>query len=62
MASSKSKWRTGSSASADSLESVDRYSHEYVKRPYNPPVGLVTPETDKEMAKRTYKYDPHLDP
>jgi adenine-specific DNA-methyltransferase len=28
----------------------------------NPPVGLVTPETDKETGKKAYAYDPHLDP
>jgi adenine-specific DNA-methyltransferase len=28
----------------------------------NPPVGLVTPDTDKDGAKKTYQYDPHLDP
>jgi hypothetical protein len=24
--------------------------------------GLVTPETDKDTGKKTYAYDPHLDP
>lgn len=43
-------------------ESVDQYVHDYEQRPYNPPVGLVTPETDKEMPKTHYEYDPHLDP
>ena len=28
----------------------------------NPPVGLVTPDTDKDTGKTTYAYDPHLDP
>jgi len=29
----------------------------------NPPVGLVTPETDPDAgAKKSYAYDPHLDP
>ena len=28
----------------------------------NPPVGLVTPETDPETGRKTYAYDPHLDP
>ena len=29
----------------------------------NPPVGLVTPDTDPDAgAKKTYAYDPHLDP
>ena len=33
------------------------------KRPNNPPVGLVTPETDPPVpTKQTYAYDPHLDP
>ncbi|MEW6605019.1 MAG: site-specific DNA-methyltransferase [Thermoproteota archaeon] len=43
-------------------ERVDQYVHDYEQRPYNPPVGLVTPETDKEMPRRRYEYDPHLDP
>lgn len=43
-------------------ESVDQYVHDYEQRPYNPPVGLVTPESDKEMPRRRYEYDPHLDP
>ena len=41
---------------------VDQYIHDYEKRPYNPPVGLVIPETDKEMPRTRYEYDPHLDP
>jgi adenine-specific DNA-methyltransferase len=29
----------------------------------NPPVGLVTPDTDRDGGTRkTYAYDPHLDP
>jgi adenine-specific DNA-methyltransferase len=32
------------------------------QRANNPPVGLVTPHTDKESGKKTYAYDPHLDP
>ena len=32
------------------------------KRVNNPPVGLVTPYTDKETGKKTYAYDPHIDP
>ena len=30
----------------------------------NPPVGLVTPDTDPDAGqqKKTYAYDPHLDP
>jgi hypothetical protein len=66
MDNSKSKRRSverrDSKGSGGSLESVDQYVHDYEKRPYNPPVGLVTPETDKEMPRRKYQYDPHLDP
>jgi adenine-specific DNA-methyltransferase len=41
---------------------IEQYSHEGKKRKNNPPVGLVTPETDQGETKRTYAYDPHLDP
>lgn len=41
---------------------IDQYQHKGKKRVNNPPVGLVTPETDKETGKKTYAYDPHLDP
>jgi adenine-specific DNA-methyltransferase len=41
---------------------VESYQHKDKKRLNNPPVGLVTPETDPEPAKKTYEYDPHLDP
>jgi len=32
------------------------------KRLNNPPVGLVTPESDCKEDKAEYRYDPHLDP
>ena len=41
---------------------IDQYDHKGKKRVNNPPVGLVTPETDKETGKKQYAYDPHLDP
>ncbi len=41
---------------------IEQYDHKGKKRVNNPPVGLVTPETDKETGKKTYAYDPHLDP
>jgi len=42
---------------------IDSYAHTDQKRPNNPPVGLVTPDTEPlETAKKTYEYDPHLDP
>ncbi len=42
---------------------IERYEHTDKKRVNNPPVGLVTPQTDPPTIKRrTYEYDPHLDP
>jgi len=41
---------------------IEQYDHKGKKRVNNPPVGLVTPETDKESGKKTYAYDPHIDP
>jgi hypothetical protein len=42
---------------------IESYEHRDKKRANNPPVGLVTPETDPDAgAKKTYAYDPHLDP
>ena len=32
------------------------------KRKNNPPVGLVTPETDGIEEKQAWRYDPHIDP
>lgn len=41
---------------------IEQYQHKGKKRVNNPPVGLVTPDTDKDAGKKKYKYDPHLDP
>jgi len=42
---------------------IEQYDHTRKKRANNPPVGLVTPETDPpDPPKKTYAYDPHLDP
>ena len=41
---------------------VENYTHAGKERVNNPPVGLVTPETDKDIGKKTYVHDPHLDP
>jgi len=40
---------------------IEQYDHKGKKRVNNPPVGLVTPDTDKETGKKTYAYDPHID-
>ena len=41
---------------------IEQYDHKGKTRVNNPPVGLVTPETDRETGKKSYSYDPHLDP
>ncbi len=41
---------------------IDSYRHEDKERVNNPPVGLVTPDTDQDSGKKVYSYDPHLDP
>ena len=41
---------------------IETYEHKDKQRLNNPPVGLVTPETDREEGSRSYSHDPHLDP
>ena len=41
---------------------IESYHHRDKERLNNPPVGLVTPETDRDVGRKTYTYDPHLDP
>jgi len=41
---------------------IEQYEHKGKTRLNNPPVGLVTPQTDRESGKKTYRYDPHIDP
>ena len=41
---------------------VENYTHDSKERVNNPPVGLVTPDTDRDEPDKTYAYDPHLDP
>jgi adenine-specific DNA-methyltransferase len=43
---------------------IESYEHRDKERANNPPVGLVTPETDPDAGqkKKRYAYDPHLDP
>jgi adenine-specific DNA-methyltransferase len=42
---------------------IEQYDHAEHERLNNPPVGLVTPDTDPpSAAKKSYAYDPHLDP
>jgi adenine-specific DNA-methyltransferase len=42
---------------------IEQYDHKGKTRVNNPPVGLVTPQTDPPApTHKTYEYDPHLDP
>ena len=41
---------------------IENYAHAGKERANNPPVGLVTPETDLDVGKKAYAHDPHLDP
>ncbi|MCY2995708.1 MAG: DNA methyltransferase [Planctomycetota bacterium] len=42
---------------------ISNYAHTDKQRTNNPPVGLVTATTDPlAVPKKTYQYDPHLDP
>ncbi len=46
-----------------SKKDIEQYDHKDKQRLNNPPVGLVTPDTDKDTGqKKEYQYDPHLDP
>ena len=41
---------------------IRSYAHRDKQRTNNPPVGLVTPDTDRDAGKKTYAHDPHIDP
>ena len=41
---------------------IENYAHTGRERANNPPVGLVTPETDRDAGAAAYAYDPHLEP
>ena len=47
---------------AKSQKPIEQYDHKGKKRVNNPPVGVVTPETDWEAGEKTYSYDSHLAP
>jgi adenine-specific DNA-methyltransferase len=49
-------------STVSSKRPIEQYDHKDKERINNPPVGLVTPDTDKDLGKKTYSYDPHLDP
>lgn len=57
------KSKTTKPTKAKTKKPIEQYDHKGKARLNNPPVGLVTPETDPVIVPRkTYQYDPHLDP
>jgi len=62
-AASKKAAKKTAAAKGTQKKQIDSYAHTDQKRVNNPPVGLVTPDTEPlETTKKTYAYDPHLDP
>ena len=57
MAKSKKKKTT-----VKNKKPIEQYEHKDKDRVNNPPVGLVNTGTDNNETKKTYQYDPHLDP
>ncbi len=51
-----------SRAKGDNKKPIEQYQHQDKTRCYTPPVGLVRPETDPDGNKKTYSYDPHIEP
>jgi adenine-specific DNA-methyltransferase len=48
---------------ATAQKPIEQYAHKDKNRVNNPPVGLVDAHTDNgAFKKKTYQYDPHLDP
>jgi adenine-specific DNA-methyltransferase len=41
---------------------IEPYEHHDKDRLNNPPVGLVNADSDQDAPRKTYAYDPHLDP
>ena len=45
-----------------SKRDIVTYAHAGHERVNNPPVGLVTPETDQDAGRKIYAHDAHIDP
>ena len=39
---------------------IEQYDHKGKKRINNPPVGLVSPELDREKGVKAHAYEPHM--
>ena len=49
-------------ARKSSKKPIEQNEHKDKQRVNNPPVGLVSEKTDIDQGKKTYRYDPHIDP
>jgi adenine-specific DNA-methyltransferase len=55
--------RINKATKATTQKPIEQYDHKDKQRVNNPPVGLVDAHTDNGgYKKKTYQYDPHLDP
>jgi adenine-specific DNA-methyltransferase len=54
--------KSARSVRVEAKRKIENYTYPKKKRLNNPPVGLVTAESDQDAGKKTYAYDPHLDP
>src|SRR5688500_6814917 len=50
------------SKKAATQKAIERYEHRDKQRLNNPPVGLINADSEPEEPRKTYAYDPHLDP
>jgi len=57
------RWGKEMARKKKSKKDIEQYDHSDKKRLNNPPVGLVSQNTEPySMEKKMYEYDPHLDP
>jgi len=49
-------------AKSTTQKAIEPYEHKGKERLNNPPVGLVNADSEPEEPRKTYAYDPHLDP
>jgi len=54
--------RAAKAPAASKKRDLETYDHKAAKRLNNPPVGLVSPESDKPDQPKTFRFDPHADP
>jgi adenine-specific DNA-methyltransferase len=63
MAARRSKAGGGrGGAKGEAGKPIEQYEHRDKQRANNPHVGLVKPENDPDAGRKTWAYDPHLDP